>query len=426
MTYLKWLILLLNATLLLGTEVCAQLRNIDPAKLPQDERIQTAYSSLLPIEPMVRGWTNSWTYDTPKQQVVALLTSSLHDLRSAEATAPQNEELFLLTGLVAHLAYNVDSEGVYETAVQSLEKAHNLAPGDYRAEWFLGAHLCQANEIKTGMEQFLAVEDHMAWQQLPIDFWDDYMSCSTISLMPAHTLRAVDRAVHLGASPSSYSSTVDLAHKRYKPTEADTTYPSHEAWQANEENGTVLFTSELCGTGYSAHSDWHLEISDVAKGICTSQIETGPYPSKSGKSSPTLLVLTRMPKAQETLDDFVHSFLKGRYASAIPATAASCPADKCLAFEIVTKTPYESEGGAHFLVEAFAAQPPDFPGLLFERPDAPPKAKPGDKTTYYHPNEKLHRFPGTLYSIVLLDSNNSIFEKAKDDFAYLLKSMQLD
>ena len=83
-------------------------------------------------------------------------------------------------------------------------------------------------------------------------------------------------------------------------------------------------------------------------------------------------------------------------------------------------------GLAPRLLVAFASQPPEFPGLLFEKPEVPPKAQAGEKVTYYHPNEKLRRLPGTLYSIVLLDSNGSIFEKAKDDFAYLLKSIRLD
>ena len=166
-----------------------------------------------------------------------------------------------------------------------------------------------------------------------------------------------------------------------------------------------------------------MDIRDVAKGTCVSVIETGPYPSKSGQGTPTILVLSRTPKPQKRFDDFVLSFLK-KYPSARPTTAPSCPSDKCVAFEIVTDTMYQSEGGGHLLVVGFAEQPPDFPGLLFEKPDAPPKDSSGDKV--YHPIEKLHRLPGVLYTVVILDSNDSIFEKAAADFQYLVKSIQLD
>jgi hypothetical protein len=415
---------MLFAALLLSRASYAQLRQIDQAKLPQDDRVKAAYSSVLPVESLTRAWSPNWSHDTPKEQVVSILASSLHDLRAAETSAAENEELFLLTGLVAHLAYNVDVEDSYETAVQSFEKAHKLAPGDFRAEWFLGMHRCGSNEIKDGMEELLAVENRIAWQQLPMDFWDDYINCSTMSIMPAHTLRAVDRAVHLGESPSRYSLAVDIANKRYKSTDADTTYGAHDAWEATEGEGKVEFTSQLCGMRFSAHTDWRMDMRDVSKGTCIATIETGPYPSKSGHSTPTLLVLTRTAKSQETLDDFVGAFVK-KYATARQVTTPFCPSDKCVGYEIVTDAMYQSGGGGHFLVEGFAGPPTDFPGLLFERPNAPPKSEAG-KTVYYHPTEKLHRFSGVLYTIVELDSNGSIFEKAAPDFQYLLKSIQLD
>jgi hypothetical protein len=168
-----------------------------------------------------------------------------------------------------------------------------------------------------------------------------------------------------------------------------------------------------------------MDIRDVAKVTCIAMIETGPYPSKSGHSSPTLLVLTRAAKSQEKLDDFVYSFVK-KYPSARQVTPPSCPSDKCVGYEVVTSAMYQSEGGGHFLVVGFAGQPTDFPGLLFERPDAPPKSASGDKVKYYRATEKLHRFPGVLYTVMELDSNDSIFEKAATDFQYLLKSIQLD
>jgi hypothetical protein len=423
MAFRCWIMLF--SSLLFSEVACGQFGQIHVEKLPQDERVRAAYSKVLPVESLARDWSPKWAHDTPKEQVVAILTASLKDLHSAETAAPDNPELFLLTGLVAHLAYNVDVAEAYQAAVDSLERAQKLAPDDYRTAWFLGLHHCQSDQIKVGMAQLLAVESQIPWQQLPVDFWNDYISCSTISMMPAHTLRAVDRAVHLGASPASYYSLVDTAQKRYKSTDSVTTYSAHETWQATHEGKVVHFTSQLCGMAFSAHENWHMDIGDVSKGTCLATTETGPYPSKTGQGVPTLLVMTRAAKPQETLEDFVLSFVK-KYPTAHPITAPSCPSEKCVGYEIVTDTTYKPEGGGHFLVVGFAGQPPDFPGLLFEKPDEPPKSKPGDPVTYYHPIEKLHRLPGVLYSVVELDSNESIFEKASADFQDLLRSVQLD
>jgi hypothetical protein len=414
----------LLSTFLVGANVGAQLRLIDLAKLPQDPRVQATYHNVLPIESMTHYWSPKWVYDTPKTQVASLLRSSLRNLRSVESAAPQNVELLLFTGIVAHLAYNVDVEQTYEVAVQSFEYAKKLAPADYRAEWFLASHRCQSNEVLAGMEQMLAVEARTAGQQLPVDFWDDYINCSTVSRMPAHTLWGADRAIHLGEAPLKFSSAVDAARHHFKSTDANSIYKARDAWNATQEQRDILFTSQLCGMRLTAHNDWHMDIRDVSNGTCLLTIETGPYPSKSGQGIPTILALTRNAKPEERLDDFVESFLK-KYPSARAIKAPSCPSDKCVAFEIVANTMYQSEGGGHLLAVGFAEKAPDFPGLLFEKPDVPPN-KPGKTVKYYFPADTLQRLPGVLYTVVILDSNESIFDKAAADFYYLLQSIQLD
>lgn len=92
MTRRSWIMLF--AALLLSGAGHAQLSQIDPAKLPQDERVKAAYSRALPVESLARDWSPNWAHDTPKEQVVSILASSFHDLRSAETSAPENEELF--------------------------------------------------------------------------------------------------------------------------------------------------------------------------------------------------------------------------------------------------------------------------------------------------------------------------------------------
>ena len=423
-----WLLrgMVLLGPLLLTHSAWAQLHYIDPAKLPQDPNVLKAYTRAVSVEAMTRSWSPNWKYETPKKQVADQLAASLHGLRDAGKNNPDNEELLLLTGLVAHFANNVDVDDTYEVAVRSFEQAGKLVASDYRPEWFLAGHRCQSNEVKTGMESMLAIEARTPWKQLPVDFWDDYISCSTIALMPAHTLRAVDHAVELGERADKYTSIVEIAHQRYTPSRADDNYDKREAWQGTDDKSQVRFTSGLCGIGFSAHEDWRIDIRDVSKGTCIATIETGPYPRKGGESTPTLLILTRVAAPGETLDEFTRSFLK-KYPSAHPMSAPSCPTEKCDGFEIVTDDLYRREGGGHFLVIGFAAQQPKFPGLLFERPEAPPKAESGDdKVTYYRPTQRLLRFPGTLYTLVQLDSNGEIFSKASDDFRYLLNSIFVD
>jgi hypothetical protein len=228
----------------------ADLKEIRQDKLPNDPDIQAAYAEVVSIESMVEQWSQTWRYSTPKEEVVARVSSSLSRLRKAAAASPENAELLLLAGLVAHYAYNLDVEDTHSVAVAWLEKAGKLAPDDYRPRWFLGDHKCQAGEITDGMEKFLSVENRSRWDQLPAGFWDDYLSCANLANMPAHALQAADRANKLNPqNASSRQPLVDAFHRRFKTPDPATTYDPKDLWRADRSKPDVRLVSPVLGNG---------------------------------------------------------------------------------------------------------------------------------------------------------------------------------
>jgi hypothetical protein len=118
----------------------AAVKDIHAEKLPQDPAIHAAYADVASLEAMARVWSSEWRYPTPKPEVAARLTASLAQFQKSLVSAPDNEELLLLTGLVAHYAYNVDVESAFQVAIECLASAQKLAPRDDRPQWFLGIH----------------------------------------------------------------------------------------------------------------------------------------------------------------------------------------------------------------------------------------------------------------------------------------------
>jgi hypothetical protein len=411
---------------LLVRSTTAQLHEIDPNKLPQDTAVQTTYQKLVPMEQYAQAWSNVWRYTIPKKQVAAEFTSGLDELTKAAKTAPDNRELQLLTGLVAHLAYNLDVEKAYQPAVGLLTKAAEEDPTDVRGDWFLGIHLCQADLMDKGMDRLLSVEARQPWQKLPIDFWADYMTCSTVALMPAHTLRAIDHAIQLGSPAEGFQQMKEIAEKRYKSSEPDVPYAKGDVWQADQAKDDFTFTNYLCGFAFQARANWGVGIQDVNKNTCVAQLEPPAYPARHGSSSPTVLVLARLAKSGESLADFTQGFLEGKYPGAVHTQPVRCPADTCQSFEITKMDMYPDQGGARLLAVTFERDMPQYDGLLLERPSQPPKGNAKDKVTFYHPEERFRRFPGKMYYLVILDSNASIFEPAKRDFDFVLNSLAVE
>jgi len=171
----------------------AQIRQIDPVKLPQDPAVQQTYTDLLPIDQFARAYEQSWRFPVPKLEVASRLQRGLDTLVAAQKKNPGNAELQIFAGLVAHLAYNVDIESAYDPAMKLLEP---LAGRDFRAAWFFAMQRCQSNDTVGGMQLLLKVE--ASSEKLPRDFWQDYANCSSVTNMPVHTVRAYDNARLLG------------------------------------------------------------------------------------------------------------------------------------------------------------------------------------------------------------------------------------
>lgn len=414
---------LVGVLLLAASPASADLKAIHKDRLPNDRPVLQAYANALSVENLVKDWSPTWRYRTPKNKVASLLESSLASLQKALRTAPRNEELLLLTGLVAHYAYNVDVKGSYRIAVSALEEAHKLSPGDFRPEWFLGIHQCESNELKHGMDNLLGIENRFPWRKLPIGFWDDYIDCATIASMPAHVLRAVSHLKALHAPPSAdVDFSAKLARNRFKPTVPTAEYPASKVWTAEKSGLALRLTNTMFGFAFSVPLAWKVGVASAAKGACSARIQTGPDAGKVSSVFPEIFVLSRQAKPGETLLDFLKQVSPPVKLTRI--RLAGCSAPQCLAYKGSTPQWYKPEGGGVTILEVLKAKAPEFPGLLFESPEAPPSG--GTQLKYYRPNTQLHRLPGTLYYLVLLDTARSVLTKAENDYESFLKRMQVE
>jgi len=403
----------------------ASLKEIQREKLPRDPSVEKAYADLTTIESMVRYWSQNWTFKTPKEEVVAQLKGSLKTIKEATAAHPENEELWLLTGLVAGYAYNLDLDGAYELAIDSLGKAKRLSPDDFRPQWFQSRLVCQTQKTKEGMDGFLALEYRAAPGRLPADFWDDYLFCTTVTNMPAHALRAADHLQALHASPSDYrDELVKINGKRFLAADAAESYKSAAIWSNYKTDQAVNFVNTMFGFQFSTPPDWKISLGDAQGGQTAVQIEMNSFKTTAGEVTPNILIVARRPRNGETLDEFMKTFLKGQ--PAVAAKVSECPSQECIAAEQVGKGMYGAAGDGHAIMAAFQREEPAFPGILFEQPLGLPDPGESKEVKYYHPEERFHRLQGTLYYFVLLDTASSILDRATIEYAKFLLTLKAE
>jgi hypothetical protein len=412
-----------------ATSAFTQIRQINPSKLPQDTAVQHAYTDLLPIDQFARTSEATWRFPIPREQVTSRFLAALHTFEAAQQQSPANKELQLLTGLVAHLAYNLGIEEAYDPALNLLQPQ---AKDDFRAAWFFAMHQCQSSSSMAGMQQLLRVEASSA--SLPGAFWQDYAYCAGVTNMPVHAVRAYDKARKIPDGLPIDEQLEQAARDRIKPSSITDSYTAKQAWPA--EKIVNRQTSTLCGMSFTTKPTFHLSIGNVAMGTCPVSIATEQYPSRYGPSSASLLLVTQVAKPGESLEAFsqrlIAAFSKGelkdpRRAEKTALPGIQCPVATCLTFEIVTSKQYKAEGGAHLLAVLFQSEQPAYPGLRFETPQPIPKAgNNSPKAASFQPEEMLQRFDGTLYTCITLDANQDIYPRARVDFEDLIKSLAVD
>lgn len=416
-------VLLLAATLPARADLAAIHRD----KLPQTASVLSALDDATELEPYTDHWSSTWDYPVTKPAAAARLGTDLSVLRTAVKKSPENEELLLLTALVAHYAYNVDAgnaEDTYRTVRESIVAAAALNPSDIRPNWFRANFLCQTDDPVPGAATFLSIEAAHPWRDLPAAFWDNYLACALITQMPAHALRAVDHLKALNAAPSGLRDDyASMARKRFDPVDLSKTYDDRQAWYAVPTGSEVEVTSTACGLRFRVKGDWKIERVDLQKGVCTAVFGTGPYSAPKGPLSPEILVIVRQPDGQETITDFLHRFtIKGTFS---PMVISTCPAAACLAMKGLQPGGYGKDGDSLPRLVLFAANDPPFPGLAFETPQGPPTASKNG-VHYYRPDQTLERMPGTLYYLVGLDTASSIGPQAAADFDWFLQHVQAE
>jgi hypothetical protein len=403
----------------------ADVAAIHADKLPQETAVLAALDDAKQLEPYSHSWTQPWRFHIAKEEVATRLGKDLGYLTLAVKNHPDNAELVLLTGLVAHFAYNLDLPGSHQTALSMFVQAQKLAPSDVRAPWFHATLLCQTDKPSAGAAEMLSIEGSHAWDQLSAAFWNDYVECAGITNMPAHLLRAVDHLKKLHA-PTSEVTTVlmETTPKRYDAFDPKKEYEPKEVWQGKQAGENTKFTSTTCGVQFLAHGKWDVNQIGLGNSGCIANFSTGPYKATTRDLYPSVVLLVKQPEENETLQDFSKRFTKkGTFESFLPD---HCPAATCIAMKGVQPGMYKEDGDGHGRIVVFERDQPEFPGLIFETPRELPKPNSDEGAKVYHAGQIQQRIPGKLYYLVLLDTAASIEEPAMKDFDFFLANLTVE
>jgi hypothetical protein len=394
----------------------ADVAAIDRNKLPQTISILAAYDNLLRIEHCVDRYSEEWPCELDRQKVTDSLFENFGTLQGALRLNPENRELRLLAMLASHYAYNVDIDMSFEGCKEDYQPLAGAADSDVRPRWFHADFEGQANEIEKGMNDFLAIENTIPASQLPARFWHDYTSCATMSVMPAHALRAIDRWQALQPAPDPQrDGFLAIARSRFLPYLPQSKYETGEIWFHENRNGAVYLTASVCGVRVQLRSDWRVERAAFDFGVCS-------LAASLSQPASSVTLTARRQRPSETLEDFEKAMLAKTAVNTAKTPAVFCPASACDQFDAAS----DEAGRRSYLF--FARPQPQYPGLALEFPlQAQQAANPNaSDATFYHPRGSLRRQSGTIFYMVVLESPAAAASQANRDFLDYLQHLAVD
>ena len=378
------------------------------------------------MEPYAESWAPEWKHGVKKEVVVETLVKSLTVLRKAADAKGASVEIFLAAGVGARFAHNVDVAGAGTAGIELLESAVKRFRSDLRPEWFLGANLCQTTDLAEGFRRFKSVEARASPARLPGAFWRDYLRCATVAGMAAHAARAGKALASTDQVTEFDAILVERARGLLRRADRKERIELEQAWRVTEVGGHKWLTSRPFGfsTRLSPEQKWRG--SPVNEGVGFVQLQLGPFSANGGEVFPSIVVVARAQRGNETLDDFA----KRTYGDDAPEPlqATDCPRATCQEFLIRRPEAYPGQGGGLYVVRVFVRDEPEFPGVAIEQPEPFSSSKEGKagEVRYYSLLERRIRIPGRIYYSVGLDTTVSVAEKAKKEYQRFLKELVVE
>ena len=400
---------------------CGELDFIHSKDLPQETAILAALDDARQMESYSSAWVAQWNFDLTKEEVSTRLTKDLALLSLAQKHHSENAELQLLTGVVAHYAYNLDVHS-YDTAINSFVASLKISSKDYRGRWFRANTVCQTPDSQGGGKEFLEIENDMGSSALPVDFWDEYIVCMILTNMPEHALRAGQyismRHVQSSALREEY---LDIARKRYSAFEAAKEYKPSEAFEGRIlENKKVEFTSTACGIRYQTQPQWYMEKIGLAGGVCVVALRLQETDEQEKAKTPRIILTVSSALRYKNLEGFV--LLNSTSMSMVLEAATFCPTNECISNQ-GTKEGANHSNKVRFHNVVFERNPPKYPGLIFEQPASFPQSGRENSMYTYSVSQRIARIPGKLNYLVRLESTIENADDAEKSFQDFLKNI---
>jgi len=364
-------------------------------------------------------YVSEWNYDIDKTGLVDKMESIFTLFSSLLERDPENMDLHLFIGEVAHFLYNLDVSEYYEIANEYYKKAMEIEPKDIRSHWFQGFHLSQANKPIEGMGKMQYVSTAMPPLQMPPYFWIEYAISAYYSQMYWSSLRAIEYFKELIDDDVPIADTMyNTLNSKLIIPDVYSEYETNDLWSSVLGKDGTIYKSYLLGMNFRNPYDWELSSSGYKYAKSHFFLKPDRYEGyNNSKVGSTILLLANINYNDSTLLEHMNSIIKEHQT--VERVEVDLPYDNVIAYSITDPSLYVDQGGGKLFMIGIQRSNPKTPGMAIEIPGKFPPDP--DDVAYYTLDKLYKRFDQDIFYVFLLDASKSIFNEAYDDYFSFIK-----
>ncbi len=406
--------ILLLFTILSVLSVSGNINHIKLDKIPDFEKYVDRFSFLIVNQEYYNHWQPEWKFEVSKESVVDELEACF---KIFEALPPNNTEVCLLLGDIAHYLYNLDEHTYHQHAVDYYTLAAEVAPDDYRTFWFMANHFALSGELAYSIELYQKSQQQLPENE-PAAFWEDYSFATALANMPSNCLYAMDRSKAISGKRGYFETELgESVSGRILPVSRDSSYRFDDLWTVAGED-TLSFISRPLGMKVMIDTSWQIQLYDFSDKKSAVMFSPPSITSATGSEiTYTIALIARVAERDVNLKEYVESFI-----SEYPDRNEYDLTNKypgILSWEMRKKDMYAELGGAHLHMAGIKRTRPEYPGLLLEEPTTMPLST---EIAYFRASSSLDRFHGDIFYVFILDACEDIYPEALKVFRDLLEN----
>jgi hypothetical protein len=389
------------------------LRNIPGiANLEDDLRF------VMDNENFLRNWypDDSWSCKYSKQELADRVIPLATKLDAIEDTI-ENQDLYLLKGLICYYLFNLDQKGYYDKAIDFLTRIDTFQHRDYRYKWFLGTVYALSIRPFDAIEQFEYVEQRVPEEMLPPYFWEEYAFAAYSALMPNRALNCFDHYSKYGKNDLEKNKLYKILVDSIVSTTVDMEIPKEDLFKLFERKTGIGFLSRPFGIWIPIKEKWGLRYYHYENHIGTIAFKPQSLEDESGNRIGFSIAAFFYVNRDEATSRWLTI---APYVEQVQHLAVD---EQFTVFEIRDPEKYKDFGGLHGYVAIFESIEPGDPATSIERPSKIYRKKENISEYTIRPPKNYTRFPGEITYVFLLDSCENIFEGSENEFVNFLQNV---